>query len=312
MLDKILKLYTTSMATDTRSPLVHLFGPPGCGKSSSVQQAADLIGVRMHTINLSRVSPLELEGVQMPHGTAEDMKLKLLHATFWTQINEGDIVLFDEFLRAFNEVYNGLLDILTAREVGGFKLPRAFFIAASNSVVTYDKALEDRLLHLPVVDARRSKPEREHIASMIVDEIGLLPSSAKGMEMDALIDNEVLPLYAMMDHLTKRTSPPVLEGRSPRNIIGQAKLRQVESRYVRDLIDVNNINVASSGKWQYLFLLDGKNPPSRYVYIARNMLAGDKLTPLQRINTQLNLELIEYEEARSTRPDTTDEEEVIA
>ena len=139
-LEKVLRLYTTAMATGVTSPLPHIYGPPGSGKSSSIKQAAELIGVKMHTINLSRVSPLELEGVQMPV-TEEDVKLKLLHATFWTQLQEGDILLLDEFLRGFPEVYNGLLDILTAREVGGFTLPNVFIIAASYCVIAYDTAL---------------------------------------------------------------------------------------------------------------------------------------------------------------------------
>lgn len=312
MLDMILRLYTTAMTTGVTSPLPHLFGPPGCGKSSSIKQAADLIGVRMHTVNVSRISPLELEGVQMPVTTEEQMKLKLLHATFWTQLKQGDILLLDEFLRGFPEVYNGLLDILTAREVGGFKLPDVFIIAASNSVISYDKALEDRLLHLPVADARKSKNERDFIANMITKKIGLLPEMAKSSEMEGLIVDEVLPLYDIMDHLKKRTSPPVLNGRSPRNIIGQAQLRQIECTSLRTLIDMNNIHVKRTGKWQHLFLLDGMNPPDTYVERAKAMLDSDKLTPLQRINTTLNLELIEYESVRHHRPDSTDEEEVIA
>lgn len=237
MLEKILRLYTTAMVTGVTSPLPHLFGPPGSGKSKVCQQAADIIGVRLHTINLSRVSPLELEGVQMPT-TGEDMKLRLLHATYWTQIQEGDIVLFDEFLRAFPEVHNGLLDILTAREVGGLTIPRAFFLGASNSVIAYDKALEDRLLHLPVADPRKSATERKHIASLIVGALGLLPSMETSHEMDRLIQDEVAPMYDVMDNLTKRNAPPNYDGSSVRNLIGQALLREVQSTRLRELLVV--------------------------------------------------------------------------
>ena len=298
MLEKILRLYTTAMATGVTSPLPHLFGPPGCGKSSSIKQAADLIGVRMHTVNVSRISPLELEGVQMPVTTEEQMKLKLLHATFWTQLKEGDILLLDEFLRGFPEVYNGLLDILTAREVGGMKLPRVFIIAASNSVIAYDKALEDRLMHIPVADARKSKAERENIARMIVEDIGLLPSMATSQAMETLIVDDILPLYDMMDHLAKRSAPPVLKGVSVRNLIGQARLRHVSSQALRDLIDENNIEVKSTDKWAYLFLLDGRVPPPSYVdSVAPAILNSNKFSELQKQNTRLNLELIGLEQA---------------
>lgn len=300
MLEKILRLYTTSMVTGITSPMVHLFGPPGSGKSTVLKEAADLIGVRLHTINLSRISPLELEGVAMPTGTAEDMKLRLLHATYWKNIKEGDIVLFDEFLRAFPEVHNGLLDILTAREVSGLSIQRAFFIAASNSVISYDKALEDRLLHLPVPDPRKSKAERERLSEIIVSALGLMPSMAQSYEMTQLLEREVLPMYEIMDHLAKRNAPPNYEGHSVRNLIGQAKLREVQSVYLRELIDANNTRCHNFGKQQFLLLVDGKHPPAGYHAKAKKFLSMPQLPEIQRQNVQLNLELIEFEEVRAT------------
>jgi hypothetical protein len=304
MLEKILRLYTTSMATGVTTPLPHLFGPPGCGKSSSVKQAAELLGVRMHTVNVSRISPLELEGVQMPVTTEEQMMLKLLHATFWTQLKEGDILLLDEFLRGFPEVYNGLLDILTAREVGGFKLPDVFIIAASNSVIAYDKALEDRLLHLPVTDARKNKGEREHMARMLVEEVGLLPDMAKSPQMEAMIREDVLPLYEMLDTLKKRTAPPVVKGSSLRNLIGQALLREVQSVNLRELIDMNNHRVVATSKWQYLFLLEGGTQPMGYESAAQRLLDNPKVGTLQKINTRINLDFIQLERVKT---DATEE-----
>jgi hypothetical protein len=297
MLEKILRLYTTAMVTGVTSPLPHLFGPPGSGKSSVLKEAADLIGVQLHTINLSRISPLELEGVQMPT-TGEDMKLRLLHATYWTKIKQGDIVLFDEFLRAFPEVHNGLLDILTAREVSGLCIPNAFFIGASNSIIAYDKALEDRLLHIPVADPRKAKAERVRLAGLIIDSLGLLPTMAKSAEMEQLILEEIQPMYEMMDSLAKRNAPPNYKGSSVRNLIGQAKLREVQSSRLRELIDFNNMRASSDGKPQYIFLLDGKHPPMGYEAKAHSLLDNDKLTEIQRQNVRLNLELIGFEEMR--------------
>jgi hypothetical protein len=297
MLELILRLYTTAMVTGVTSPLPHLFGPPGSGKSTVLKEAADLIGVQLHTINLSRVSPLELEGVQMPT-TGEDMKLRLLHATYWTQIKEGDIVLFDEFLRAFPEVMNGLLDILTAREVNGLVIPRSFFMGASNSVISYDKALEDRLLHLPVPDPRKKKSERTRLANILVDALGLMPEMADSFEMNRLMTEEIEPMYAVMDSLAKRNAPPTYDGSSVRNLIGQAKLRQVNSTVLRELLDQNNMRCINAGKLQFLFLLDGKHPPTSYRAKALKMLDNPKLSGIQRQNVRLNLELIEFEETK--------------
>jgi MoxR-like ATPase len=310
MLEKILKLYTMYMACDVRSPLPHLFGPPGCGKSTVAEQAAELIGVNLHIINVSRISPLELEGVQMPHGTKEQMKLKLLHATFWTQLKEGDILLLDEFLRGFPEVYNGLLDILTARRVGSFVLPKVFILGASNSTVAYDKALEDRLLHLPAPDPRVDKKVKAALAKLIVDKLGLLPQTATSMEMQNLLDTEVLPMYEVLDNLRgNSSSAPVTKGHSVRNLIGQAELREVQSPALKELINMNNLNALRQGKPQFVFLCEARDTLAltNYAEKAEALVGNDKLSPIQVRNLDLNLQLIEMEKIRNEKGTVPDE-----
>lgn len=310
MLEKLMKLYVMSMHGDVRSPLPHLFGPPGCGKSTVAKHLADTTGTQLHIINVSRISPLELEGVQMPHTLdGEEMKLKLLHATFWTQIKRGDILLFDEFLRGFPEVYNGLLDILTSREVGGLEIPRAFFMAASNSVVSYDPALDDRLLHIPVPDPRKKKAENSRLAQMLIDEIGLLPNMKDSMEMNDLLQTEVWPMFSVLDQLDKdgrmsgKGSGVPGQGRSIRNLIGQAKLREVQSKNLKEVIDMNNISAAQAKKWQYIVLLDGKKAHTDYSSQAAKLqaLKPGTLSPIQALNLTLNLQLLELEATRNEK-----------
>lgn len=297
MLERILRMYTMAMATGVTSPLPHIFGPPGTGKSTVIYQAAELLGVKAHVINLARISPLELEGVQMPITSEEEMKLKLLHATFWMNLEEGDIVLFDEFLRAFPEVFNGLLDIITSREVAGLVLPKVFFIAASNSTIAYDKALEDRLHHIPVPDARKLMSERNRIAGLLVNELGLLPDMATSVEMSELIDAEILPMYEMLDQLEKRGAPAVVKGRSVRNLIGQALLRDVSSSYLSTLISTNNQFALNRNKPQYVYLLDGRHAPPAYLAaIHHGLQSNPKLKEKQRRNIELNQQLIELAE----------------
>lgn len=300
MLEQILRLYTMAMATGVRSPVPHLFGPPGCGKSTVVAQAADLIGCSMHTVNVSRISPLELEGVQMPVAHEElGLRLNLLTATFWTQLREGDILLLDEFLRGFPEVYNGLLDILTSREVGGFKLPGVFIIAASNSTVAYDKALEDRLLHLPVPDPRKSKVAKKHLAALLVDTLGLLPEMKTSMEVQSLLDSEVLPMFEVLDTLGNKTASPMqVKGNSLRNLIGQAQLREVQSPALRELLDMNNRKALATGKVQYMLLPTGKGVDLNLKSKFNKLVGNARLTPTQGLNLRLNLSLVELEEER--------------
>ena len=311
MLETLLKLYTMAMTLDVRSPTPHCFGPPGCGKSTFVHQLAQLVGKKVHTINVSRISPLELEGVQMPN--KENTRLRLLTATHWNQLEDGDIVLLDEFLRGFPEVYNGLLDIMTSREVGGFKLPNVFFIAASNTTVAYDKALEDRLLHLVVPDPRSSKRETKRIATVIVEALGLLPDTATSYEMERLLMTEVNPTYELLDILKNKSSVAAaqLKGVSPRNLIGQAQLRHVTSTALRELIDMNNARAIRTNKDQYVFLLSGKGVDPAYVARAQGLVGNPRLTELQATNLSLNLQLIQLEEVRYEGRETSDGEDLF-
>lgn len=316
MLEKLMKLYVMSMAGDVRSPLPHLFGPPGCGKSTAAEQLADMVGKKLHIINVSRISPLELEGVQMPHTPeGEAMRLQLLTATFWTQLQEGDILLLDEFLRAFPEVYNGLLDILTSRQVGGHHLPKVFIMAASNSIVAYDKALADRLLHIPVADPRKLKREKKRLAQMLTSEIGLLPSMAESMEMDDLLTNEVLPMFDVLDALDNGGSntgaAPMSKGHSIRNLIGQAKLREVQSKNLLEVIEMNNINATNKKQYQYVVLVDGRKIPSGYEANAAKLRGNDRLTPIQALNLELNLQLVELETIRKKKETEDDEDDIF-
>ena len=251
----------------------------------------------LHIINVSRISPLELEGVQM--------------ATFWTQLKEGDILLFDEFLRVSPEVYNGLLDIITSREVGGFKLPNVFILAASDSTAAYDKALEDRLLHLPVADPRTSHQERARLAKLFIDEVGLLPAMATSYEIEQLLDAEVLPMFDIMDQLKKKAVAPTaaMEGTSLRNLIGQVKLREVQSSKLQNLIKTNNRKAMLQGQPQHIVLMSTHVTPQLSTAIENLGEHLDKLNEVQLLNYNINMQLIQVAQQASTQPDRQKEEE---
>jgi hypothetical protein len=300
MLEMLMRLYVMALAYDVRSPMPHLVGPPGSGKSSVIEALAEQLDVNLHVINVSRLSPLEVEGVMMPMGEAEEMVLKMLPATFWTSLKEGDVLLMDEFLRGFPEVYSSLLDIFTSRRVGAYRLPKVFIVGASNSVIAYDFALEDRLLHIPVPDPRKNQAERKRLATILVEDLGLDPSMVDSMEMSSLLDTEVLPTFDVLDVFKKRGTKVTSteKGRSLRNLIGQAQLRQVQSTQLVDLIEANNQHAVSKGLWQYVLLLNGKNPPSGYIKAAVPLQGNDKLTRVQSINLDMNLELIGLEDEK--------------
>jgi len=301
MFEALIKLYTAAMLFDVRSPMPHLVGPAGCGKSTSVEQLAEVLGVELHVINVSRLSPLELEGVQMPHGSGEDMVLRMLPATFWTQLKEGDILLLDEFLRGFPEVYNGLLDIFTSRRVGAFRLPKVFIIGASNSVVAYDQALEDRLLHLPVPDPRKKPTEKRRLQQIFVDVVGLHPNMVDSVEMNDMFDEEVLPMFALLDSFKKSGTKvsAASGGVSLRNLIGQAQLRLIQSPQLAEVLGQNNQMAMRMNVPQYVVLPDGKakSVPTQYHESAVKLRGNPKLTEIQALNLDMNLQLIEMQVA---------------
>jgi energy-coupling factor transporter ATP-binding protein EcfA2 len=307
MLETLLKLYRAYMAFGPTSPLPHLIGPPGCGKSTTVETLARMVGKKLHIINVSRLSPLETEGVQMPHGTGEEMVLRMLPATYWKALEKGDIVLLDEFLRGFPEVYNGLLDILTSRRAGAYHLPEVFIVGASNSAIAYDPALEDRLLHIKVDDPRKDKKAKQKMADIVVEELGLLPDMSKSQEMQDMLTTEVLPMFEILDSFDKggSSAPTLLKGQSVRKLIGQAQLRHVQASSLTELIKMNNLRSVQAAKWQYMFLLDGKNVDPKYLAVI-DQLPENKLSHLQLLNLRMNRELIEVENIRNKKEGVTE------
>ena len=311
MLEQTLKLYTAAMSTGARGVLPHFVGPPGSGKSTTFEQLAELLGVNLHVVNVSRINPLGLEGVEMPDAT--NARLQLLISELWTKAEPGDIYLFDEFLRGFPEVYNGLLDIFTSRQVAGFKLPDVFIAAASNTVATYDPALEDRLIHIPVADPRSSQRERKRLADTIVKALGLHPDMATYIEMDTVLTEEVLPTYEMLDSYAGkkgRQNQGTFQGSSVRKLISQVQLRHVTSPTMLELITANNALAASKKTYQYVVLLSGKTKhlPRGYEQWAKDPSVPDQLQGVYRTNLDLNLQLIGMEEAMTAQEEGTEDD----
>lgn len=301
---KLFKMYYAAKLQHARGLTPHLVGPPGSGKSTIVEDLASSLDVNLHVLNVSRINPLELEGVQVPSNMDSTPRLTQLLATFWNSLEEGDIVFLDEFLRGFPEVYNALLDIMTSLRVGSHQLPWVFFIAASNSVTTYDPALDDRLLHLPVPDARVRSVQSQMMQDFI-DICGLHPSIATTSQLEELFNQEIGKTYEILDRfkarVTQPTSKPQHEGKSMRHLIGQVQLREIKSNYLSAVIKENNRLALSQSEPQFLILT---TPFGSEASFEQYTLAIDKLgkvdpakmTDVQLSNLALNRVILEMRE----------------
>lgn len=226
VLEQLIKLYWLATTYDVRSPMPHIVGPPGASKSTTVHELAETVGCKVHTLNVSRLSPLEVEGLQIPHET--ESKLKLLVSNFWSNLNDGDIILLEEFLRGFPEVYNSLLDIFTAREVAGFKLPNVFIVGTSNTDIAYDQALQDRLLHIYVPDMTKTLV-RHNAVNWFLSDAGLCTTEPILVELcDGMFLTAVVPLYQKRSNDVNNSH--IVEGSSARKLMGELLLRTFETR----------------------------------------------------------------------------------
>lgn len=306
MLEKILAMYTLFMndSNPPTSPLPHLVGPPGCGKSSSVHDAAKLLGCNLHILNVSRLNPLDVEGLNMP--VDNNTRVELLLAPVWDKLQDGDILLLEEFLRGFPEVYNALLDILTSRQVAGHELPKVFIIGASNSTVAYDEALTDRLLHLPVEDIRKSAKAARKVAAFIVDALGMHPAMLKSTRLTDFVGLVIAPTYNLLDTFNGSPMPVSnTKAASARHIIGAVKLRQFDHiPHLQDVIDANNSYAIDERCFEYFIYYKGTILPDNYETYINERLSEDALTEVQRVNATANLSLYQADQllASSIKP----------
>jgi hypothetical protein len=145
------------------------------------------------------------------------------------------------------------------------------------------------------------------MADIVVEELGLLPDMAKSQEMQDMLTTEVLPMFEILDSFDKggSSAPTLLKGQSVRKLIGQAQLRHVQASSLTELIKMNNLRSVQAAKWQYMFLLDGKNVDPKYLAVI-DQLPENKLSHLQLLNLRMNRELIEVENIRNKKEGVTE------
>lgn len=123
------KVYTNESLRRTIVPL--FIGNPGLGKTVLIQQFAEEKGVKLVELITSQMSPFEISGIAMPD---KDIK-KMVYYNFdkLENLQDGDILFFDELLNGNPVVLNACLTILEQRKfISGKDLPNIMIVAAAN------------------------------------------------------------------------------------------------------------------------------------------------------------------------------------
>lgn len=165
--EALLLLYTSAIKNKTpyeKLATVMLWGPPGVGKSSIVEQACyeigELTGKEMHftDIRLYLFSPIDLHGI--PVADVEKEVAVWLKPQIFDLDDSDDVVnvlFFDEISSALPTVQGVAYQICQNHRVGEHELPKnTIIIAAGNRTTDHSvaykmpAALANRMMHLDV------------------------------------------------------------------------------------------------------------------------------------------------------------------
>ena len=123
----------------TRRP-VYLWGPPGCGKSAVVRQAADALGLDLVDVRATLLDPVDLRGLprltRTPPSGARPPSCP----------RGGEGVLFlDELAQAAPLVQAACLQLTLDRRIGEYELPDGWSVVAASNRAE-DRAGTHRLI----------------------------------------------------------------------------------------------------------------------------------------------------------------------
>lgn len=144
--------FLDKLATDRIQLSTMIWGPPGIGKSSIVQQVADGQDIGFVDLRLSQLAPTDLRGLPV----AEDGQSRWFPPEFLPREGEG-ILFLDEINMAPPAMQGVAQQLILDRRVGSYEVPEGWLIwAAGNrkedraAVFDMPAPLANRFVHLEV------------------------------------------------------------------------------------------------------------------------------------------------------------------
>ena len=117
---------------ELRSTVVPLFiSNPGLGKTKIIEAFAKEKNVQLVELITSQISPFEVSGICIP---SHELK-KMVYYDFdrIENLNDGDVLFFDELLQGNPTVLSACLTLIESRRtISGKKLPNVLIVAAAN------------------------------------------------------------------------------------------------------------------------------------------------------------------------------------
>lgn len=182
---KLLDAYKVVKTSIKNNTPIMLWGPPGIGKSSLIQQIAEELGRDMLDLRLAQLEPTDLRGVPMPNRETnradwflpgwwpnraeEDMEREVVDnsgkkpTTKKVKVPAGccpngpGIVFLDEIEKAPVSVKNASLQLVLDRMIGTYKLPDDWALVCAGNreedgafSAPLGSALSNRMTHLEI------------------------------------------------------------------------------------------------------------------------------------------------------------------
>ena len=156
-LEKLLKMQLNALAANpqlakTLPPLM-VWGAPGLGKSSILQDVARELGIGFIDVRLAQREPVDIRGLPVPGPDG----VKWLVASEWPRDPDSrGIILFDEITAADRSLQVAAYEFILDRRLGElYKVPDGWYICAAGNrtedravSTTMSSALANRFLHV--------------------------------------------------------------------------------------------------------------------------------------------------------------------